>query len=70
MDLQGAELLALKGAKKSLTHCKSIFIEVSDGEVYKEGPNYKEIINFLDANNLKPTDKIDSKHTNLLFLRK
>ena len=70
MDLQGAELLALKGAKKSLTHCKSIFIEVSDGEVYKEGPNYKEIIKFLDANNLKPTDKIDSRHTNLLFLRK
>ncbi len=70
MDLQGAELLALKGAKKSLTTCKTLYIEVSDGEVYKGNPNYKDIINYLNLYDFKPSNKIDSKHTNLLFTKK
>ena len=37
LDLQGAELLVLNGAENSLKKCKSIFIEVSQGEVYKDG---------------------------------
>ena len=58
MDLQGAELIALKGAKKSLTTCKTLYIEVSDGEVYKGSPNYKDIINYLNLYDFKPSNKI------------
>jgi len=67
IDLQGAELLALKGAIKSLNKCQSILIEVSDGEVYKKSPNYKEIIEFLELHNFKLQNQINSKHCNIMF---
>jgi len=35
MDIQGAELLALKGAKSILPHIDYIYLEVNDEEVYK-----------------------------------
>ena len=37
MDLQGAELLALNGAKHSLKYCKTILIEISKEEQYING---------------------------------
>jgi FkbM family methyltransferase len=67
IDLQGAELLALKGSLKSLQSCKSILVEVSDGEVYKNSPNYKEIFRFLEFYNFKALNEVTSKHCNLLF---
>ena len=67
MDLQGAELLALKGSIKSLPFCKSIFVEVSKGEVYKNAPQYIDIIEFLKKFNFKLISEMDSSHTNILF---
>ena len=67
VDLQGSELLALKGAHNSLKYCKSILIEVSDGEVYKKSPNYKDILKFLEIYDFKPAINMDSKHCNLLL---
>ena len=49
LDLQGSELLALKGAKNSLQYCNSLTIEVSRGEVYKNSAQYEDIINFLNV---------------------
>jgi FkbM family methyltransferase len=34
-DIQGAELMALKGAKEALNHVKALYLEVNTEEVYK-----------------------------------
>lgn len=36
LDIQGAELLALKGAEKFLTHCDYIYTEVNTNYLYKD----------------------------------
>ena len=35
MDIQGAELLALKGASKNLSHADIVYLEVNEKELYK-----------------------------------
>lgn len=67
LDLQGAELLALSGAKNSLKFCKSLVVEVSNGDVYKDAPNFKEIINYLNQFNFININNLIDKHQNLLF---
>ena len=37
IDVQGSELLFLKGAEKSLSRCRSIYIEVSNDQIYQNG---------------------------------
>ena len=51
MDLQGAELLALKGLGDKLTSVEYIYIEVSHREIYTGQVMYKELDNFITANN-------------------
>ena len=41
MDLQGAELLTFMGATESIKSCRSIYIEISKGDVYKGGAHKK-----------------------------
>ena len=69
LDLQGSELLALKGAKKNLKFCKSLVVEVSDGEVYKNIPNYQDIIDYLKKFNFKNINQINDKHNNMYFIK-
>ena len=55
IDVQGAELLVLKGATDILCNIKSIFIEVSVFEaLYKNGTLYSEIVSFLNLYNFTP----------------
>jgi hypothetical protein len=44
-DIQGAEMLALKGAEESIKHAKALYLEVNTEEVYKGCP----LIGDLDA---------------------
>ena len=46
-DIQGAELLALRGAKKSLQFPKVLYLEVNTEEVYKGCGKMEEIDEFL-----------------------
>ena len=46
-DIQGAELLALKGATKSIQHVKALYIEVNEKELYKNCALIDEIDAFL-----------------------
>lgn len=46
-DIQGAELMALKGATKSIQHAKAIYLEVNDKELYKNCGLIHEIDDFL-----------------------
>lgn len=48
MDIQGAELMALKGARESLSGIKIIFLEVEFMEIYKGQPLFTDIKYFLN----------------------
>ncbi len=70
LDIQGAELLALKGSKKSLKYCKSIQIEISKKEYYKNGASWKNIKKFLEKENFKLLSKPKFDHTEVTFVKK
>jgi hypothetical protein len=46
-DIQGAELLALKGATESIKHAKVLYLEVNSKELYKNCALINEIDEFL-----------------------
>jgi FkbM family methyltransferase len=47
MDIQGAELMALRGASDSLTFAKALYLEVNEKELYKGCGQIEEIDTFL-----------------------
>jgi|CXWL01.1.fsa_nt_gi FkbM family methyltransferase len=47
LDIQGAELLALYGARKLLRTVKAIFLEVCFVPIYKDAPLFAEVDHFL-----------------------
>lgn len=70
VDVQGSELQFLKGAEQSINFCKSINIEISTGEVYKNGASWLDVKNFLNKKGLMNTSEPDKKHMDILFIRK
>ena len=46
-DIQGAELMALKGATQSIQYAKAIYLEVNEKELYKDCGLIHEIDSFL-----------------------
>jgi len=58
MDLQGAELLALKGLGKYLEKVKYIHTEVSHKELYFGQVMYDELNNFITSNNFILKNKL------------
>jgi len=52
-DIQGAELMALKGAIKSIKYAKVIYLEVNEKELYKNCGLLNEIDDFLLNYNFK-----------------
>ena len=52
-DIQGAELMALKGATKSIQYAKAIYLEVNVKELYKNCALIDEIDLFLSQYNFK-----------------
>lgn len=71
LDIQGAELLALKGAGHYIEHfCKYIYTEVSTRQVYKGGVLHKELQEYLNLKNFFATSDPLSFHTNVLYIKK
>ena len=52
-DIQGAELMALKGATQSIKHAKVIYLEVNEKELYKNCGLITDIDTFLSQYNFK-----------------
>ena len=52
-DIQGAELMALKGAVKSIKYAKVLYLEVNEKELYKNCGLITDIDNFLSVYNFK-----------------
>jgi FkbM family methyltransferase len=70
IDVQGAELLVLKGAGSLLRYCQSLLIEISTREVYAGAPKWEEIRDFLYSKGLSPVwNPLVFSHENILFLR-
>lgn len=53
IDIQGAELLALKGAEESLKYIKYLYLEVNEKELYKGCAMLSEIDSFLGERGFK-----------------
>ena len=70
LDLQGAELLALKGAYESIKLCKFMYIEISKEDIYKNGANWTELNEFLSKNDFLPAWEPKEIHTDVLFVKK
>jgi len=51
LDIQGAELLALKGGINSLRYADVLYLEVNEKEVYSKCPLINELDSFLQENN-------------------
>ena len=52
-DIQGAELMALKGATKSIKYAKAIYLEVNEKELYKNCGLIDDVTAFLLEYNFK-----------------
>ena len=70
IDLQGGELLALKGAENSLKLCKSIYVEISKLQYYEGGVLWDELSEWLKERDFYPTMVPTENHTDVLFKRK
>jgi len=70
MDIQGAELSALKGAKNSLEKCNFIYVEISKNEYYKGAAQWNELKNFLKEFNFENLWEPASSHTDVLFKKR
>ena len=70
IDLQGAELQALKGAENSIVHCKSIYVEISQKQYYENGStNWIDLKNYLNSLNFKLINPPSEDHCEVLFER-
>ena len=71
VDLQGSELLFLRGAEEALKSCNSISIEVSTERYYEGGVLWHELVNWLNEKNFYSTvDLPEKSHTEVLFKKK
>jgi len=70
IDVQGAEIEVLKGANKFISKCKSITIEVSTEEFYKNSSLWNEVKNFLVSKNFTPIRDPIKNHDDILFIKK
>ena len=70
MDIQGAELLALEGAKDSIKFCNSLEIEVSKEEFYNGGAKWNDVKNLLTKENFTLINEPKTSHSEVLFIKK
>ena len=69
LDLQGAELLVLKGSEKSLKNCKSLLIEVSTKQFYSNGDMWLDIKKWLNQRGFKNYKEPEMDEEDILFTR-
>jgi FkbM family methyltransferase len=60
LDIQGAELLALKGGQKALQYAKAVYCEINTEEVYKGCALLPELDSFLESNGFR---RVETKLT-------
>jgi len=61
-DIQGAELMALKGATQSIKYAKAIYLEVNEKELYKNCGLITEVDDFLSQYKFKRVSTCMTQH--------
>jgi FkbM family methyltransferase len=70
IDVQGAELLVLKGAGQLLNLCRTLFIECSKSEYYLGGTQWEELASYLRSEGFRYfTLPKNITHMNVIFFR-
>lgn len=69
LDLQGAEMLALKGAEDSLRYCTSMLVEISQQCVYEGGVLWTDLNRHILAKGFRPLWNPEKIHDEVLFVR-
>jgi FkbM family methyltransferase len=64
IDVQGAELDVLRGAKTIMNKTKFIILEVSMIEYNKNSPLFADVIDFMNKNNFLVNDILDIHYSN------
>ena len=70
LDVQGSELLVLKGAESLLKFCDYLLIEVHKSPIYSEGCLFEELKNWLQLKNFHPANEIIKDYDDVLFIKK
>ena len=70
IDLQGAELKALKGGITSNNYCKSLHIEVNRKKFYENSVLWPELNDWLNKKGFYPTKEPEKDEEDILFIRK
>ena len=70
VDVQGTELLVLKGAGKLIQNCKSLLVKVSTRQVYRGRVLWEELAKFLSDFDFMPLWQRGSlSHENIIFIK-
>jgi FkbM family methyltransferase len=69
VDVQGAELLVLKGATSLLARVRAVITEISQEPMYQGGVLLPELSAFLAAHGFRPAMRAPKRHGDLLFVR-
>jgi FkbM family methyltransferase len=71
LDVQGAELLVLKGSVKALKFCNYILVESSTRPTYIGGAQYHDLKKFLETHGFFPLwEPLQNDHTDIQFIRR
>jgi len=70
LDLQGAEKLALLGARASLGACQALHVEVSQVEVYQGGVLWPDLRRYLEEQGFGCAWEPELAHDDVLFCRR
>jgi hypothetical protein len=68
VDVQGAELLVLKGAESTLARASAVIVEVSTRPYYQGGVLFPEVKTFLESRGFTSMST-PRRHGDMLFLR-
>jgi FkbM family methyltransferase len=70
IDVQGAELLVLRGAGQLIDMCRTLFIECSKSDYYEGGVQWEEIHDYLSSKGFRYfTLPKNINHMNVVFFR-
>ena len=70
LDVQGSELLVLKGAENLLRSCDYLLIEVHKVPIYSQGVLFQELKNWLKLRNFYPANDTVRVYDDVLFIKK
>ena len=62
-------ILLIDSNAESIKSCRSIYIEISKGDVYKGGAQWNDIVKFLKKHNFSPAWQPKHNHVDVLFVK-